>query len=163
DWPLNLDATASQAAFYTKKTDITSLIFALQADYQSKVADAQFQKVAYGPWEIQMNSARPPFNDLRVRQAIQYAVDPELISKIGSLGNPRPGQPFGSLLTQYQLPVNELPKRDLQKAKQLLTAAGQSNLTIEDWIYSAPDNGPDQVRASLAEAGITMKFKTTDF
>src|SRR5262249_5997850 len=115
DWPLNLDTAASQAAFYTKKTDITGLIFALQGDYQSKVPDAQFQKVAFGPWEIQMNNARPPFNDLRVRQSVQYAVDPELISKIGFLGNTRPGQPFGSLLTQHQLPVSELPKRDLQK------------------------------------------------
>lgn len=163
DWPLNLDPAAAQAAFYSKKSDIASVIFALQGDYQSKVPDAQFQKVAFGPWEIQMNNERPPFNDLRVRQAIQYAVDPELISKIGFLGNTRPGQPFGSLLSQYQLPTSELPKRDVQKAKQLLSAAGQSSLTIEDWIYAAPDNGPDQVRASLAEAGITMKFKTTDF
>jgi peptide/nickel transport system substrate-binding protein len=163
DFPLNLDATTGQAAFYSKKSDITSILFALQGDYQSKVSDATFQKVAFSPFEIEMNNARAPFNDLRVRQAMLYAADPSLISTVGFQGNTRPGQPFGSLLSQYQLPQSELPKRDVQKAKQLLAAAGQSNLTVENWLYGPPDNGPDQIRQSVADAGITMKFKITDF
>jgi peptide/nickel transport system substrate-binding protein len=83
-----------------------------------------------GPLPFTMRVDKPPFNDVRVRQAMRLIVDrPALISGalngFGSLGNDIPG--VG--LPYYD---SSLPQRhqDIDQAKSLLKAAGQSDLTV---------------------------------
>lgn len=160
------DPSALQAKFLSRELDIWSTSFQLQPQIQSRIPDAVFHEVPYAPYNIEINTRKPPLNDLRVRQAMQLAIDRDLITKLGFAGHAQPGQPFGSLLREYQLPEAELPKRDLRKAKQLLEAAGVgSGFTIENSIPSTwnTDAGPEQIRASLAEIGITMKYKPMEW
>jgi peptide/nickel transport system substrate-binding protein len=83
-----------------------------------------------GPIPITMRVDRPPFNDVRVRQAMRLIADrPALIAGalngFGTLGNDLPGRG----LPYYD---NSLPQRhqDIAQAKFLLKKAGQSNLTV---------------------------------
>ena len=89
---------------------------------------------------IAMRSDVPPFNDVRVRQAMQLIADrPQLIQQalggLGKLGN--------DILDAYDpfYPPPNTPQRqqDLEQAKSLLNAAGQSNLTVT--FTTAPTGG----------------------
>jgi len=85
-----------------------------------------------------MNTAQPPFNDLKVRQAINYAVDPAALERIYS------GQIAG---TQQILPPGmpgykkfELYPHSMAKAEELLKEANPSDKDITVWTDSESPN-----------------------
>ncbi len=76
-----------------------------------------------------LNNLVPPFNDVRVRQALCYAVDPQEIMDIISDGK---GTQLGSSMfpafgKYYMEELNDLYETDLDKAKELLAQAGYPN------------------------------------
>ncbi len=80
---------------------------------------------------IAMMVDKPPFDDVRVRQAFRLIVDRQVMleqigSKYGVLGNDM----YSILDPVY---AKDLPQRspDIAKAKELLKAAGHQNLTID--------------------------------
>jgi peptide/nickel transport system substrate-binding protein len=85
-----------------------------------------------------MNTQKPPFNDLKVRQAINYAVDPEALNRIfGGRLHPTqqvlpPGMPGYS---EYKL----YPGPDMNKAKQLIAEANPADRNITVWTNDEPD------------------------
>jgi peptide/nickel transport system substrate-binding protein len=71
-----------------------------------------------------MNHSKAPFSDLRVRQAITYAINRDEVIKGSVFGM---GQPIGSHmdpLNPYYVDLSHLYEYDPQKAKQLLAEAG---------------------------------------
>lgn len=73
-------------------------------------------------YKAYFNTAAPPFNDKRVRQAFLYGADYGAIIKLfGGLAQRAAPMPLASI---WGLKVNDLPNTDLAKAKQLLEAAG---------------------------------------
>jgi peptide/nickel transport system substrate-binding protein len=77
-----------------------------------------------------MNQAGAPFNDVRVRQAMMYAIDrPAMISDalsgFGTLGNDIAGR--GLPLFDTSLPQKQ---QDLDKARSLLRAAGHETVDV---------------------------------
>jgi peptide/nickel transport system substrate-binding protein len=104
--------------------------------------------------------------DVRVRQAINYAIDKIAIQRVR--GGPLAGDPASTILTppllgyqKYDLYPTPDNKGDVAKAKQLLAEAGYPNgLTLT---YVGPDSGQgDQVnvvaQSALARAGIKLKI-----
>ncbi len=85
-----------------------------------------------------MNNQEPPFDDLKVRQAVNYAIDPEALNRIfGGRLNPDqqilpPGMPG---YEEYEL----YPGPDVEKAKQLLQQANPSDTDITVWTDDEPD------------------------
>jgi peptide/nickel transport system substrate-binding protein len=101
-----------------------------------------------------------------VRDAIKYAMDYDLVMKIGLLGLAIRAQPLSNSMRGYILGKEDLPQRDVAKAKQLLSAAGYANgVELEDWIPNnyIPDAGHTQIQQGLKEAGIDVKFRITDW
>jgi peptide/nickel transport system substrate-binding protein len=92
-----------------------------------------------------------PFNDKRVRQALNYAVDKEAINKAlyGGLAvtmtSPLPEAQWG-----FDKSLKGYPY-DLEKAKQLLSAAGVASLKVELLSYNTP-RGYNPAGADLAVA-----------
>ena len=73
-----------------------------------------------------LNNAKEPFNDVRVRQALCYAVDPQGIMDMISDGK---GAQIGSSMfpsfgKYYMEELNDLYATNIEKAKELLTEAG---------------------------------------
>lgn len=94
-----------------------------------------------------MNTQAPPFNDVRVRQALKLLIDREQAVAVGlqgygAVGNDVfcPGDPLYA--------GNRLPQRkyDPDQAKSLLSAAGQSNLSVT---LNATDLFPQMLSAAL--------------
>jgi peptide/nickel transport system substrate-binding protein len=85
-----------------------------------------------------MNTQRPPFNDLKVRQAINYAIDPEALNRIfGGRLHPSqtilpPGMPG---YQDYEL----YPGPDMNRAKQLIAEANPADRNITVWTDDEPD------------------------
>ena len=86
---LIMDGTAiAQAAFLTNKTDITGGYPTPDntSIYAQRVAAGEFYMVPIRsdcrPQSINMNSTKPPFNDKRLRQAVNLAIDRQAYAQV---------------------------------------------------------------------------------
>ncbi len=72
-----------------------------------------------------LNTRQPPFNDLRMRQAVNYAVDKKLITEgvLDGAGSPI-GEPVGPEVFGYNPDLKNYYDYDLDKAKKLIADAG---------------------------------------
>jgi peptide/nickel transport system substrate-binding protein len=123
----------------------------------------------YNVWDLRMNVARPPFDDLRVRQAIAgYGLDRQEILKLGFFGY---GQPSVSMLTPGMSGYNGLMERypyDPQKAKALLQEAGYGPghplafTFLSPTIEPAFTNVPTLFKEQLRRIGVQMKIDMLD-
>jgi peptide/nickel transport system substrate-binding protein len=108
-------------------------------DIRSKYDGSQFRvEETISTYYFWMNVNRPPFDDVKVRQAVNYAVDPAALERIY----------VGSLIgTQQVLPPGipgykkiELYPHDLAKAKQLIKEANPADMDINVWGDSEAEN-----------------------
>jgi len=127
----------------------------------------QFADGAINPVLV-INLASPNNNkalaDIRVRQALNYAVNKSAIVQVG--GGPAVKQPIGQLLTANVIghnPYDAYPtpesKGDPEKAKQLLAEAGFPNGIELKYSYAAGgryDLYSAALQADLAKAGIKL-------
>jgi peptide/nickel transport system substrate-binding protein len=106
-----------------------------------------------------MNSTKPPFNDPKVRQAVNYAVDPAALERIYS------GQIKG---TQQILPPGmpgykkfELYPHNVAKAKELIKEANPSDMDITVWTDTESPNNEagEYYEGVLKEIGFNTKLK----
>ena len=112
-----------------------------------------------------MNTIKPPFNDLRVRQAIRLALDVDQMLLAGYDGKvPRANAPIMPQVVGYWA---EAPayKRDVDKAKALLAEAGhpegfKAKITVLN--QPAFTNMALVAQALLAEVGITLDVDAQD-
>ncbi len=100
-------------------------------------------------WDgIIMHNGQPPFDDVRVRQAVAYAVDKKKLVDIALFGNGSPTHspiPPASPLFNDELPIRS---PDIQKAKQLLADAGHPD-GFEITLF-VPEGRPNRVRVGVA-------------
>ena len=105
------------------------------------------------------NVTNKPYDDQKVRQALQLAVDNAVVLQLGygNAGTPAENHHVCPIHPEYA----EMPKvaRDIEKAKVLMTEAGQIDfehelITLdEDWLK----NTGDAIAAQLREAGFKVK------
>jgi peptide/nickel transport system substrate-binding protein len=107
-------------------------------EVKAKFSDRFRLEESINTYYFWMNTQTAPFNDLKVRQAINYAIDPEALNRV-----------FGGRLhaTQQILPPGMpgyqeqklYPGPDLAKAKQLLAEANPTDKDITVWTDDEPD------------------------
>ena len=120
---------------------------------------------------IELPTQTKPFTDVRVRQALNYAVDKETLNKDLYFGlattMDSPDSPVEWSYSQ-QTPYTY----DLAKAKQLLAAAGLPNgfqATLDTYANPRGYNpaggakSAEAVQADLAKAGVQIKLNQMDF
>lgn len=108
------------------------------AEVKSRYGDRFRMEESINTYYFWMNTQQAPFNDLRVRQAVNFAVDPEALNRVfgGRLHASQqilpPGMPG---YQEYKL----YPGPDLDKAKQLIAEANPSDRDITVWTDDEPD------------------------
>ncbi|HEV8534930.1 MAG TPA: ABC transporter substrate-binding protein [Candidatus Limnocylindria bacterium] len=116
-----------------------------------------------------VNTRRKPFDNLKVRQAIAYAIDRKAIIDAVAFGEGEIAGPIAPALTNYALPTSQYPlyTRDVAKAKQLLQEANVGTVSFTMLTQTTePAYAKDiaqLVQAQLGEAGIQMKIEALEF
>lgn len=109
---------------------------------------------------ICFNSTTPPFDDVRVKQALSLAIDRDKISEMVFLGT---HQSLYSMVPMGMVShIDAFPKRDLDKAKELLTEAGfsESNPLVMDFWWTPTHYGDTEadvvtlMKQALEETGM---------
>lgn len=116
---------------------------------------------------LAMNTAKAPFNKLKVRQAIAWALDRKAIRDLAYLGSGEVGieeVPSGSPWFDGADPYSSAP--NIAKAKQLLASAGYPNGLSFEYLglpqYPELLKTGEVVREQLKAIGIDMKITQVD-
>lgn len=118
-------------------------------------------RVIYG----HINTQKPPFDDLRVRQAANYAIDREAMCKKIFLGYYKPAY---SIMETYSAHYVKGPySYNPEKAKQLLKEAGYKGEEIVIWGFQGrvlqDREMCETVAAYLREAGFNVKLDIVEW
>lgn len=134
---------------------------ALQGNSKLNVTIAPSIIVRY----ISFNMLQKPFDDLRVRQAINYAINKEALAKVAFSGF---AEPAGSIVPEGVLYAHKMAPwpYDPNKARQLLKEAGYPN-GFESTLWSAYQTTTAQktiqfVQQQLAQVGIKLQIQALE-
>lgn len=121
---------------------------------------------------IWLNTKQPPFNDVKLRQAVAAALDRKEIIDTVLLGRGKLTAGLPPATVPYVLPPAEvaaLPfyKQDVALARKLMAEAGHPNGF--EFVFKTSPHSPDYVPAAqviqrqLHKAGITMKIEQVEW
>ncbi|HZN81787.1 MAG TPA: ABC transporter substrate-binding protein [Mycobacterium sp.] len=116
-------------------------------------------------WYLALNEARPPWNDLRVRQAIAYAIDRDAIVQATSYGTAVANQLAIPQGNPWYTPYDAY-RHDVDKAKSLLADAGAAPKSLDMLVtneYPETVTAAQIIADNLAPLGITVNIRTVDF
>jgi peptide/nickel transport system substrate-binding protein len=110
---------------------------------------------------VVFNVQVPPFNDVRLRQALASAIDKEEIIQAAYWG-------LGTLVSQKERPSSpwyfDVPerKRDLEKARALMKQAGYSDgLKTNMLVYQGTEKDVQVIQRQLKEIGVELDIRIT--
>ena len=140
-------------------------------DFVRLRSDPNYQAVIHpaAGWffEVGFNTARAPFDDKRVRQAFNYAIDRQRFADTIMRGIAQPiSLPWDKSSPAYDASKNSTYTYDLDKAKSLLNAAGVSGLSTDILVIGAASpqmlSFSQILQASLNSLGVTLNIKNLD-
>lgn len=161
------DATAQIASLRNGERDIISVSGDQVAAFEN---DPQFNVIttpSNGLQLMAMNLQNEALSDVRVRQAINYAVDKQaLIDTVWWGYGQKIGSHYPTVLKEY-VDMNDRYPYDPEKAKELLSQAGyQDGLTLEMYLpksYPAYVSAGQVIADSLKEVGITCNITIVEW
>lgn len=117
-------------------------------------------------WYIGLNTEEPPFDDVRVRQAIAYAINRDNLAMAGAFGNAQPTQdpiPSSSTWDFAYTPYEQ----DLDQARALLEEAGYADgfemEIMPTTQYEESVRMAQVIQANLGQLGITTSINTLEW
>jgi peptide/nickel transport system substrate-binding protein len=169
DYKVLTEASSRQAAFRSGSVDIFTATDKIQAQAVNDVPDATVQRYLDRIYCVfVLNGVKvPAFKDERVREAIDLALDrQQMIDKLhfgdAELAGPIPP------LWDTALPKEEVAsayQRDVTRAKQLISAAGQEGLSFDLVFYTTDAHSPDRaaiIKENLAEIGVNANLQSLE-
>ncbi|WP_102124779.1 ABC transporter substrate-binding protein [Deinococcus planocerae] len=113
---------------------------------------------------IWLNTARPPFNDRRVRQAVAQTIDRNAVVNVVFRNTAKPAAgPFPPGTPAYS-PALKVPTPNVADARKKLQQSGKSDLTFT--LIAATGTVTSQLaqlyQAMMAQAGINVKIELLD-
>ncbi|WP_336662455.1 ABC transporter substrate-binding protein [Leucobacter sp. USHLN154] len=161
------DATATTNALQTGDVDAIANLQApeLLSSFESDDQFVVTTGTSSGEVSLSMNNKAAPFDDVRVRQAVLYALDKQAILDTAWNG-------YGSLVATYAAPtdpyyedLNDAYPYDPAKAKELLQEAGKENLDITFTVPTRPyaQAVSEIVVSQLKDVGINATIESAEF
>jgi peptide/nickel transport system substrate-binding protein len=132
----------------------------LYADVKQRFEGSQFREdPTISVYYFWMNTQRPPFDDLRVRRAVNYAIDPAALERIYAGTIERTQQVLPPQMPGYR--KFELYPHDLAKAKELVARAHPSDRQITVWTFNltAAAEAGEYFQQVLEQIGFEVKLK----
>ena len=160
------DGKTAELAYEAGELDYTLISVDSIARYQESLPEnsALFEAPSIDYSWLGMNTDHPKLADIRVRKAIQYAVDIQMIldGAYGGLAAPATGiQAPGTVGYREQ---RQIAQRDVDMARSLLEEAGVSGLelTLTCLNDTVSQSVCQIVQANLADVGITVDILVYD-
>jgi YVTN family beta-propeller protein len=162
--PIGLEASAAAA----DAADVSGLAarYGVGSAAAARGAQQYFANPASQLDYFVLNTHRPPFNDVRIRQAVNYAIDREALAQLGDRFNPLPTYP-----TDHYLPPGMPGFRDdhvypmtpnLVKARKL--AQGGDRTVVLYTCNSSPCPEQAQIlKTDLAAIGLQVQIREFPF
>ena len=161
------DENAQVLALRSGQVDYLPYIAAVEAidslrkDGQFNIIQGQTQGVLF----LGMNNKRKPFDDIRVRHAMYFAVDADEVNEGAHGGYGKKGGAQVDELNPYFVDVMGNVKHDVATAKKMLAEAGYPNgFSVNLRVLSNPSTqrAAEILVAQLAEAGIQVKLEVEE-
>lgn len=138
---------------------------ALQLQGRPNVKIVETLELAYTL--VGFNTSKPPFNDPRVREAVNYALNRAEIVQAAQFGKGVPGGPLSPALKDWATDVKEFPcyAHNPAKARELLKAAGVAEpVTVTMNVLPRQDirDIAQVVQAQLNKAGFKVELKNQE-
>ncbi|MGN6663674.1 MAG: ABC transporter substrate-binding protein [Solirubrobacterales bacterium] len=130
------------------------------AQVKAKYEGTQFKVVpTISTYYFWMNTTKAPFSDVKVRQAVNYAIDPAALERIYS----------GQIKASHQILPNGMPghqaidlyPHNMAKAKEMIQEAHPSDMNITVWTDNESPNkeAGEYYEGVLKELGFNTKLK----
>jgi peptide/nickel transport system substrate-binding protein len=164
-WRIIPDDSSLKAAFKARQLDVYGPPTKLQADDAAGAGEdvVLVTNPSLTIFQYFMNElSHPALQDKRVREAMDVSIDRDAMIQKLAFGEGKVCGPVSWGLEFWSLPQDELReryKRDVAKARQLLEAAGASDLTLDMKFYSGtPTDLAAMIKDQMADAGITINL-----
>ena len=132
--------------------------------------DLQFDMTAPGSIDtLHIDMTRKPFDDIRIRQAVRFAIDKDALAKsLAPMGRPMVGvmaPSYAGAVTEAELPPELRYKYDPDRAKKLLAEAGfAAGLSFPNYMSTREDYSSNMliVQEQLRKVGMNMEMSMID-
>jgi len=168
-----VDATVRLANLKSGQLDLIermapSDVAGLKSDSRFKIAkitEIGYQGITINVGKSDLAQKNPLGKDARVREAFELALDREGIVQVVMEGEATVGNQWVAPDNAYYAKNMPVPKRDVARAKALLTEAGVSNpsFTLVTPTTSDAQKIAQVVQAMVKEAGFDVKIQSTEF
>jgi peptide/nickel transport system substrate-binding protein len=131
------------------------------AEVKAKYEGSQYRlEPLIGVDFVWMNTTQPPFDDLKVRQAVNHGVNPSQLERIYA----------GEITATHQIIPPGVPGHeeynlypfDMAKAQQLLKEASPSDLDVTFWTESLNEEAGEYFESMLDEIGFDAELKVVN-
>lgn len=161
------DATATTNALQTGDVDAIANLQApeLLSAFESNDDFTVLEGTSSGEVSLSLNNQAAPFDDVRVRQAVHYALDKQAIIDTAWNGYGTPIATYAVPTDPYYEDLNDVYPYDPEKAKELLAEAGHESLDITFDVPTRPyaQAVSEIVVSQLRDVGINATIRSSEF
>ncbi len=131
----------------------------------AKIVEIGYQGITINVGKSDIAQKNPLGKDPRVREAFELSLDRDAIVKVAMEGEAQPGNQWVAPSNQYYGKSAPIPKRNVQRARQLLKEAGVPNpsFTLMTPTTSDAQRIAQIVQAMAKDAGFDIKIQSTEF
>ncbi len=131
----------------------------------AKIVEIGYQGITINTGKSELAQKNPLGKDARVREAFELSLDRDAIVRVAMEGEAEVGNQWVAPSNRYYGKSAPIPKRNVERAKQLLKEAGVSNPSFTLMTPTASDSQriAQVVQAMAKDAGFDVKIQSTEF
>jgi peptide/nickel transport system substrate-binding protein len=131
----------------------------------AKIVELGYQGITINIGKSDMAQKNPLGRDAKVREAFELSLDREALVKVAMEGEAQAGNQWVAPSNSFYAKSVPVPKRNVERAKQLLKEAGVTNPSFTLMTPTASDTQrmAQVIQAMVKEAGFDVKIQSTEF